>query len=102
MYNKSFCMDSDLICVFVYYFTYKANVNEPSHEKTNNLDFQPCRIKPKLYICTQSDLQRIYGAKTKALISCAVTVALVSHTCADCWFSDARSVIQTTLLLDTP
>ena len=81
--------------------------NEPVHEKTNNLGFRPGLTQTRL--CShRSRLEArnfgfkkkrdctIYVAKTKALISFAVTAKLICafvFAYADCWFSHALAQI---------
>ena len=82
--------------------------DEPVREKTNNLGFRPGLIPTELYKqrrwleawnfgfkkkrdCT------IRVAKTKALISCAVTAQLICvfvFAYANCWFSHAQALIK--------
>ena len=63
---------------------------EPTHEKTNSSSFRPGPIQTRLYrqrkymqleACNfrfrKKRHHTIYGAKTKALISCAVTAQLI-------------------------
>ena len=76
---------------------------EPVHEKTNNLGFRLGLTQTRLY-SHRSRLEACnFGfkkkrdctmrvAKTKALISCAVTAQLIcafGFAYAHCWFSDA-------------
>ena len=84
----------------------KYKINEPVREKTNNLGFRPGPTQTRLYSrrwleagnfgfrkyknCT------ICVAKTKALISFAVTAKLICafvFAYADCWFSHAVAQI---------
>ena len=61
---------------------------EHVHEKTNNLCFQPGLTQTKKRNCT------ICVAKTKALISFAVTTKLIcafAFAYANCWFSHAKA-----------
>ena len=76
---------------------------EPVHEETNNLGFQPGVTQIRLYshrsrleACNFGFKKKrdctICVAKTKSLISCAVTAQLISvfvFACANCWFSHA-------------
>ena len=78
---------------------------EPVHEKTNNLGFQPGPTQTRLYShrrwleagnfeFRKSRNCTIHIAKTKALISFAVTAKLICafvFAYADCWFSHAMA-----------
>ena len=78
-------------------------VDEPVHKKTNNLGFRPGPTRTGLYGhrrwleagnfgCRKKRNCTICVAKTKALISFAVTAKLICgfvFACADCWFSHA-------------
>ena len=81
----------------------RANRYEPVHEKTNNLGFRPGTTQTGLYSHRRWLEAGNFGfgnkrnctthvAKTKALISCAVTAKLICafvFAYADCWFSHA-------------
>ena len=73
---------------------FEPSANEPVHEKTNNLDSDQVRHKPVCAAIEEIlDLRRIGAAKTKALISCAVTAQLICgfvFAYANCWFSYAQ------------
>ena len=91
----------------VVYPTTTTNIIEPVHEKTNNLGFRPGPTQTRLYshrkrvgaskfgFKKQTD-STIRVAKTKTLISCAVTAQLIcvfvfAH--ADFWFSHVTDYI---------
>ena len=75
-------------------------INEPMHEKTNNLGFRPGPTQTRLYshgikleaenfVFKKKRNCTIRVAKTKALISCAVTAQLICgfvFAYANCWF----------------
>ena len=79
--------------------------NEPMREKTNKLGFRPGLIQTELYkyrrwleACNFGFKKKrdctIHVAKTKALISCAVTAQLICvfvFAYADCWFYHAQA-----------
>ena len=83
---------------FISFITY-----EPVYEKTNNLVFRPGLTQTRLYshrrwleagnfLFRKQRNCTIHVAKTKALISFAVTAKLICtfvFACADCWFSHA-------------
>ena len=83
------------------------NVSEPVREKTNNLGFRPAPTQTSLYShrsrldASNFGFKRkryytIYGAKTKALISRAVTARMICgfvFACANCWFSHAQAQV---------
>ena len=86
---------------------YNLIKNEPVRDKTNNLGFRPGPTQTGLY-CHRSRLETgnfgfkkkrdctIHVAKTKALISFAVTAKLVCafvFAYANCWFSHAQAQI---------
>ena len=87
---------------------FKYNKDEPVHEKTNNLVFQPGLTQTRLYSHRRWLEAGNFGfrkkrnctipvAKTKALISFAVTAKLISafvFAYADCWFSHAAAQIS--------
>ena len=78
---------------------------EPSHEKTNNLGFRPGTEQTGLYRHSIKLEAGNFGykwkrnstirvAKTKVLISCAVTEQLICvfvFAYANCWFSHAKA-----------
>ena len=80
---------------------------EPVREKTNDLGSDQVRHKPCCTITEGRNLKFFAGfkkrnctirvAKTKALISCAVTAQLICgfvFAYADCWFSGATANIK--------
>ena len=84
---------------------FEAKTYEPSHEKASNLCLRPGLTQTGLYSHRKRLEAKDFGfkkkrdctlrvAKTKALISFAVTVKLVCafvFAYANCWFSDAAA-----------
>ena len=95
---------------------YSSKVYEPVHEKTNNLGSRPGPTQPGLYSHRWLEAgnfenfgfrkkrnSTIRVAKTKTLISFAVTAKLICafvFAYADCWFSHAVAHMPFTVQLD--
>ena len=90
------------------FFNVVHNINEPLHQKTNNLGFGPGPTQTSLY-SHRSRLEAgnfgirkkrnctIHVAKTKALISFTVTAKLICtfvFAYANCWFSHVKAQIK--------
>ena len=98
---------TSFLCIIAY---------EPVREKTNNLGFQPGLTQTRLYshrsrleACNFGFRKKkdctIFVAKTKALISCAVTAQLICgfvFAYANCWFSHAQAHTASILLIQVP